>query len=313
MPQVSRALKRVFLSLMPEAKLLAYLEKHPNARKAAPKGMQFVFDGYLGKFRVNIDTKYKVERIMWTGKFEEKLVALASQRVSEGSVCFDVGGNVGAISIALADKVGDSGRVHTFELNPTNFGRLSANLAHNPELEKRVTLNNVGISDQPGTLFWSEDPGNPGNGMLGEKGDIESKVISLDSYCVSNAIEKIDFMKVDVEGMELQVFRGAENALKRFKPTIYFETLSRFSSDGNEQLRPHRNLPRVPRLRDEQTARRRNRLPRQHSPSRILYRRGGKIKTAGDRRTRPSCRSENAAPVEDSPGSHLLRLHRLVG
>ncbi|MDQ8184548.1 FkbM family methyltransferase [Pelagicoccus sp. SDUM812002] len=230
MPQVTRALKRVFLNLMPEAKRLAYLEKHPNARKAAPEGMQFVFDGYLGKYSVNIDTKYKVERIMWTGKFEEKLVALASKRVTEGSVCFDVGGNVGAITIALSDKVGDTGRVHTFEPNPTNFGRLSANLALNPVLEKCVTLNNVGISDQPGTLYWSEDPGNPGNGMLGEQGDIESKVITLDSYCEQNAIGKIDFMKVDVEGMELQVFKGAENALQRFKPTIYFETLSRFSS-----------------------------------------------------------------------------------
>lgn len=230
MPQVTRAIKRFYLNLMSEEKRLAYLEKHPNFRKAAPEGMTFVFDGYLGKYSVNIDTRYKVERIMWTGKFEDKLLALANKRVSEGDVCFDVGGNVGAISIALADRVGDSGRVHTFEPNPTNFGRLSDNLALNPQLQPRVTLNNVGISDQPGTLYWSEDPGNPGNGMLGEKGDIESQVITLDSYCEENGIDRIDFMKVDVEGMELQVFQGAENALKRFKPTIYFETLSRFSS-----------------------------------------------------------------------------------
>ena len=230
MAQVTRALKRAFLKLMPQAKMLAYLEKHPNARKAAPEGMTFRFDGYLGKFSVNIDTRYKVERIMWTGKFEEKLVALARKRLTPGAVCFDVGGNVGAISIALADVVGPQGKVHTFEPNPTNFSRLSANFDLNPALKERVVLNNVGIGDEPGTLFWSEDPGNPGNGMLGATGDIESKIITLDSYCEANGIEKLDFMKVDVEGMELQVFKGAERALKRFKPTIYFETLSRFSS-----------------------------------------------------------------------------------
>lgn len=230
MAQVTRALKRLLLKLMPEAKMLSYLEKHPNARKAAPEGLSFRFDGYLGKFSVNIDTRYKVERIMWTGKFEEKLVALARARLAAGDVCFDVGGNVGAISIALAEAVGPTGKVHTFEPNPTNFARLSANFELNPELKSRVVLNNVGIGDQPGTLYWSEDPGNPGNGMLGESGDIESKVITLDSYSEANAIQKLDFMKVDVEGMELQVFQGAEQTLKRFKPTIYFETLSRFSS-----------------------------------------------------------------------------------
>ncbi|MDQ8202133.1 FkbM family methyltransferase [Pelagicoccus sp. SDUM812003] len=230
MAQVNRALKRAFLKLLSEPKRLAFLEKHPNYRKAAPEGMRFVFDQYLGKYSVNIDTRYKVERIMWTGKFEEKLVALARRVVQPGDTCFDVGGNVGAISIALAEAVGEGGRVHTFEPNPTNFARLSANLELNPELRGRVTLNNVGISDQPGTLYWSEDPGNPGNGMLGDQGDIESKVITLDAYTQENDVQELSFMKVDVEGMELQVFKGAEETLKRFKPTLYFETLSRFSS-----------------------------------------------------------------------------------
>lgn len=230
MAQVNRALKRLFLNLLSEPSRLAFLEKHPNYRKAAPEGMKFVFDGYLDKYSVNIDTRFKVERIMWTGKFEVKLLTLARRCIKPGDVAFDVGGNVGAISIALADVVGSEGKVHTFEPNPNNFARLSANFDLNPDLKCRVQLNNVGISDQPGTLFWTEDPGNPGNGMLGESGDIQSEVITLDAYCQKNDIQKLDFMKVDVEGMELQVFQGAEETLKRFKPTIYFETLSRFSS-----------------------------------------------------------------------------------
>lgn len=235
MPQINRALKRAFLNLLPESSRLKFLENHPNYRKAAPEGMSFVFDRYLGKYSVNIDTRYKVERIMWTGSFEEKLFALARKRLNPGDVCFDVGGNVGAISIALADVVGPDGKVHTFEPNPNNFARLSANLALNPELQTRVTLNNLGISDQPGTLFWTEDPGNPGNGMLGESGDIKTEVITLDSYCEQAGIEKLDLMKVDVEGMELKVFQGAEKTLTRLKPIIYFETLSRFSSGGERE------------------------------------------------------------------------------
>lgn len=229
MPQVTRALKRIVLKMMPEAAMRSYLEKHPNARKAAPEGMRFVFGQYLGKYSVNIDTRYKVERIMWTGTFEDKLVALARRSIKEGDVCFDVGGNVGAISIALADAVGSSGKVHAFEPNPDNFARLSANFDLNPELKRRVALNKVGISDEPGTLYWREDPGNPGNGILSESGDIASEVVTLDSYCRNNDVQRLDFMKVDVEGMELQVFKGAEETLRRFHPTIYFETLGRYS------------------------------------------------------------------------------------
>lgn len=234
MPQINRALKRAFLNLLPEPTRLKFLQNNPNYRKAAPEGMSFVFDGYLGKYSVNIDTRFKVERIMWTGMFEEKLSALASKQLNSGDVCFDVGGNVGAISIALADAVGPNGKVHTFEPNPNNFSRLSANLALNPELNERVVLNNLGISDEPGTLFWTEDPGNPGNGMLSDTGDIKTEVITLDSYCETAGIEKLDLLKVDVEGMELKVFQGAEKTLSRFKPVIYFETLSRFSS-GEER------------------------------------------------------------------------------
>ncbi len=221
---------------MPHATMMAYLEKHPNARKAAPEGMTFVFDKYLGKYSVNIDTRFKVERIMWTGILEEKLVALARKRVRPDDIAFDIGSNVGAISIALADAVGDEGEVHAFEPNPANYARLKANLALNPSLQNRVITNNLGLGSEPGTLYWHEDSGNPGNGNLDPKGDVACSVVTLDSYCENNDVRKLDFMKVDVEGMELAVFKGGEKTLSRLKPIIYFETLGRFSGPEKDNF-----------------------------------------------------------------------------
>lgn len=228
MPQVTRALKRAFLLMMPSGMRNAYLHSHPNIRKAAPPGMRFIFDHYLGRFSVHIDTQFKVERVMWTGRFEEGLVELIQKRVRPGDVCFDIGGNVGAVTLPLADAVGPAGSVHTFEPEPRNFVRLSNNLALNPSIQRQVTLNQLGLSDEAGALYWSEDPGNPGNGTLGATGEQEIRVTTLDAYCEEMSVARIDFMKVDVEGMELQVFRGGEKSLRTFRPAIYFETLGRY-------------------------------------------------------------------------------------
>lgn len=197
-----------------------------------PAGTQLVFEQYLGDIRVNIDTRYKVERIMWTGAYEPELMAFIRSHIPAGATCLDIGGNVGAVTLALSKAVGDSGHVHTFEPAPQNFRRLEANLALNPELKSRITLHRCGCSNQPGTLYWQEESGNPGNGFLGGEGSEKVDVVVLDEYFRDKPLSRIDFCKVDVEGMELEVFQGAQELIHQHKPTLFFETLSRFSNAG---------------------------------------------------------------------------------
>ena len=194
--------------------------------------MRFVFPNYLGDVSVNIDTRFKVERIMWTGVYEAPLVRLLQSQNTAGWNCLDVGANVGAITLALAKLVGPNGKVYAFEPGPPNLGRLRANLALNSELAARVEVTEAGVGRAPAELFWAEEQGNPGNALLGEAGSHKIKIVTLDNFVRERAISKLDFVKIDVEGMELDVMLGAGDTLRRFHPMLYFETLPRYTETG---------------------------------------------------------------------------------
>jgi FkbM family methyltransferase len=232
MAQVSRALRRTFLRALPAPVRAHLLASYPNLRKAAPEGMQFVFREYLGDISVNIDTRFKVERIMWSGIYEPPLIRLLQSQKTSGWTCFDVGANIGAITLALAKLTAPDGKVYAFEPGPPNLRRLRDNLNLNPELSKRVEMIPAGVGRTPGELYWAEEKGNPGNALLGKSGTHEIRVITLDDFAGERAITKLDFMKIDVEGMELEVMQGAAKTLRRFHPMLYFETLPRYTETG---------------------------------------------------------------------------------
>lgn len=231
MPQAARALKRVFLTLLPLPARLALSRHFPNLRKSMPEGLSFVYHHYLGDVSVNIDTRYKVERIMWANAYERPLIALLKRIAKPDWIALDVGANVGAVTLALARLLGTSGHVHSFEPGPPNLQRLRANLSLNPALLPRVTVHAAGVSDSPGELRWQEEDGNPGNALLGTHGTHTVPVLRLDDFVMQQKLTRIDFIKVDVEGMELNVFRGGLQSLQRHQPVLYFETLARFRSE----------------------------------------------------------------------------------
>ncbi len=233
MAQVSRALRRTFLRALPASVRTRLLASYPNLRKAAPEGMQFVFPNYLGDISVKINTRFKVERIMWTGTYEPPLIRLLQSLDTHGWICCDIGANVGAITLALAKFVGPKGKVFAFEPGPPNLRRLRDNLNLNPELSKSVEMIAAGVGRAPGELYWAEEKGNPGNALLRKTGTHEAKVITLDDFAREHAISKLDFVKIDVEGMELEVMQGAAETLLRFLPILYFETLPRYTDTGS--------------------------------------------------------------------------------
>jgi FkbM family methyltransferase len=228
MAQVSRAVKRALLLACPAGVRRRLLESRPNLRKAAPAGMRFQFPSYLDDIAVHIDTTYKVERIMWTGEYEPPLIRFLEAHNTEGWTCLDVGANVGAITLALAKFVGPAGKVYAFEPGPPNQQRLRANLALNPKLLARTEVFACGIGERPGELWWAEEEGNPGNALLSDKGTHKIPVITLDAFLGERPLSTVDFVKIDVEGMELQVMRGAGELLRGFRPAVYFETLARY-------------------------------------------------------------------------------------
>ncbi len=232
MAQVSRAIKRAFLKACPRGLSSELLNSCPNLRKAAPQGLCFIYPDYYSGIAVNIDTRYKVERIMWSGRYEPLLCTFLESRNTGGWVCFDIGANVGAIALVLAQRCGPGGRVYAFEPGPPNLARLRRNLRLNPELAARTEVIAAGVGDSAGELWWAEEPGNPGNALLASMGTDRVPVLTVDDFVRERAIGRIDLMKIDVEGMELKVMQGARHSLLRLRPILYFETLPRYTDSG---------------------------------------------------------------------------------
>ncbi|MGH8021845.1 MAG: FkbM family methyltransferase [Opitutaceae bacterium] len=231
MAQVSRIVRRAFLRALPESTRIGLLERHPKLRRAAPPGLQLRFENFLGEFNVEIDTRFPVERKMWSGDYDRALQRLLREWIRPDSTCLDIGANVGAITLAMAQCLkGGAGRVYAFEPAPPTYARLTANIALNPAVCDRIIPVNLGLGDKPGTLRWSEEVDNLGNGSLlagSESCGIAVEVTTLDAFCMQHAIDRVDVIKIDVESMEYDVFLGSDTVLRRHRPKIFFETMAR--------------------------------------------------------------------------------------
>lgn len=153
-----------------------------------------------------------------------------------GDVCVDVGANVGAVALFLAKSVGASGKVHCFEPGPVFFSRLKQNIELNQSITSVVELHNLGVSEKSGELHWVEDPEFPGNAfMFGDRG-VKIEVVTLDAY-LGPRLKRLDFLKLDVEGMEIEVLRGAQEILGKFRPKVFMESLMDFEGYRKSPVR----------------------------------------------------------------------------
>jgi FkbM family methyltransferase len=154
----------------------------------------------------------------FSGQECEEIISLAA-----GGNCIDVGANIGFMSMAMAHS-GCS--VLAFEPQPELFKILALNTE-----DMDVSGSPVALSDKNGTGKMPRirygDRGNYGGLGLNQKSDlgtIEVPTSTLDSYDItSHGISRVDFIKIDVEGHELEVLRGATETILRDKPIMYVE------------------------------------------------------------------------------------------
>lgn len=126
-------------------------------------------------------------------------------------------------------------KVICFEANPSTFELLKFNSRYAPNLE----LYNFGISDEVGIFEMYSFPNNIGGATV----RVEESLIPRGADCVMVGLEKLDEMKgleniglikIDVEGLETRVIRGAQNLIQRERPIIFFESIVSIS----EQIEP---------------------------------------------------------------------------
>jgi FkbM family methyltransferase len=192
-----------------------------------PTNRHFIFDIYLGDISVNIDTVYPIEREMLTGCYDLETAAIIDKCLNPGDVCLDIGANVGAISFALAKRGGSLGKVYACEPGESLFKRLVDNIRLNPGYEKFIFPFKVGFSDKREVRLWNEDKQNRGNAsflFLDSNQDERVELIPFDHFMSEQNLDRLDFIKIDVEGMEYEVIKGAVETIRKYKPILWYET-----------------------------------------------------------------------------------------
>ncbi len=165
--------------------------------------------------------------------YEEEELMMQYQLIETDDIIFDIGGNYGWYAIHIAKKF-PMNKVFSFEPVPTTYSILKENIELNQV--NNIQPLNIGLSDKKGEFIFYCDPELTVNARLNNVKDsinaleIVCKVDILDAFVEDNKINKLDFIKCDIEGAELFALRGSKDSLIKFKPKIFVEMLRKWSA-----------------------------------------------------------------------------------
>ncbi len=166
------------------------------------------------------------------GGFEPNTLQRYTQLIKPGDVILDIGANVGAHTLPLAQLAGPSGKVYSFEPTAYAFAKQSANIALNPQLAARIHPHQMMLIAKDGDplpdAVYSSWPLETASDLHGEHhgrlmtthGSIKD---TLDNFVRQHDIKKINFIKLDVDGNEYDVLTGAAGVIEQYKPRIMLE------------------------------------------------------------------------------------------
>ncbi len=166
------------------------------------------------------------------GGFEVRTLRRYEDLVRKGDVVLDIGANVGAHTLPLAHIVGPTGKVYAFEPTAYAFSKQRENIRLNPDLAPRIvarqamlTATDAAALPQAVYSSWpleaADDLHSDHHGrLMGTQGAIAA---SLDSCLEAAGVERVDFVKIDVDGHEMEVLQGAQSMLRNFRPKIMIE------------------------------------------------------------------------------------------
>jgi len=167
-----------------------------------------------GKSYVTMANNFTSVSLYLTGYRDREIQEYLEKIATKDWVFCDLGANIGAYAIASAHGMG---HVFAFEAHPYTYGFLKRNVELNGL--GNVTVINKALGDIPGTINMAFHAENPGETHVGEAGDPVS-LVRLDDELSARAVDRVDYIKIDVEGFELPVLRGAIETLTRNQAII---------------------------------------------------------------------------------------------
>jgi FkbM family methyltransferase len=224
----ARILPTSFKQAIYKVKPLARLIRG-GLNRAAPSGLVEVkvAAGDLAGYTILLDMQ--VDKDYWLGTYEPELQSALRELIPAGAVIFDLGANIGYVSLLLAKAAGEAGKVFAFEALPSNVDQLRRNLALNG-MDARVSVIPSAVTQTSGPVrFLVHASGGMGKvaGSAGRQDKVESEVtvagISLDEFVYGQGYPPPQVVKMDIEGGEVLALPGMRRVLAEARPLMLME------------------------------------------------------------------------------------------
>jgi len=162
------------------------------------------------------------------GIHEPVTTQIVQDKIKEGMICLDCGGNIGYYATIESKLVGKTGKVIAIEPSPVNVKYLEKNLKL--QGQDNYEIHNLACGDTDGEIkFIISDISNmchvakEGEVESGNKKFVKIPVKKLDSFLIDKHLPRLDLLRMDIEGSELRLFEGAIQTIKKYKPMIQME------------------------------------------------------------------------------------------
>lgn len=182
-----------------------------------------VTDSFGNRFVMPDLREPMAQHVLWNGKYEAEVLEVISAQLTPGDCFVDVGANIGLFTVAVARGMGNAGRVLAIEASPLMQTYLRANISLN-ELEN-VSVYEVAASDHAAgdVAFYDAPLEKFGMGSLAPQFQGNATLIptqTLDALLDKAVAARVGVIKIDVEGFEAAVLRGATRLLTQPKPPL---------------------------------------------------------------------------------------------
>ena len=218
------SIKQAIYKIKPLARLIRH-----GLNRAAPIGLVEVkvAAGDLAGYTILLDMQ--VDKDYWLGTYEPELQSALRDLIPASAVIYDVGANIGYVSLLLAKAAGGTGKVFAFEALPSNVEQLRRNVALNAK-DAQVTIVACAVTQAPGPVrFLVHASGGMGKaaGSAGRDDQYQSEVtvpgISLDEFVYGQGNPAPQVVKMDIEGGEIMALPGMRRVLAEARPLMLME------------------------------------------------------------------------------------------
>ena len=183
--------------------------------------------GLLKGYQVQLNLK--AEKSRWLGTYEPELQAALKEFLKPGMTVYDVGANIGYVTLMLAHQSGASGKVFAFEALPVNVERIQKNIALNKL--SNVTVVSGAVLDKTGSVTFyvhesvgmGKAAGSAGRREEHYKAEITVHGLSLDEFVYEQDNPVPDAVKMDIEGGEVLALPGMSRILREHHPLMFLE------------------------------------------------------------------------------------------